>query len=66
MIVEPEPFKTDFAGRSLAISEKNISDYDETSGKRKFRNDPHTEWRLGDPENEIRQWKSFSVQTDSK
>lgn len=48
MVVEPGPFKTDFAGRSLAISQKDISDYAETSGKRKFRDDPHTEWRLGD------------------
>lgn len=49
MIVEPGPFRTDFAGRSLAIAKKNISDYAETSGKRKERYDPHTEWRLGDP-----------------
>ena len=48
MIIEPGPFKTDFAGRSLAISEKDIPDYAETSGKRKFRDDPHNEWHLGD------------------
>ena len=50
MIVEPGPFRTDFAGRSLAIAKKNISDYAETAGKRKERDDPHTEWRLGDPD----------------
>ena len=49
MVVEPGPFRTDFAGRSLAVSEKNIDDYAETSGKRKFRDDPHTEWTLGNP-----------------
>lgn len=48
LVVEPGPFKTDFAGRSLAISKKDIADYAETSGKRKFRDDPHTEWHLGD------------------
>ncbi len=48
LVVEPGPFKTDFAGRSLAISAKDIADYAETSGKRKFKDDPHTEWRLGD------------------
>ena len=50
MIVEPGPFKTNFAGRSLAIAKKDISDYAETAGKRKERNDPHTEWNLGDPD----------------
>ena len=48
MVVEPGPFKTDFAGRSLAISETNIADYAQTAGKRKERDDPHTEWKLGD------------------
>jgi NADP-dependent 3-hydroxy acid dehydrogenase YdfG len=31
-IVEPGSFRTDFAGRSLAVSKTNIADYDETAG----------------------------------
>ena len=50
MIVEPGPFRTDFAGRSLAIANRDIADYAETAGKRKERDDPHTEWKLGDPD----------------
>lgn len=50
MIVEPGPFRTDFAGRSLAIAKRDIADYAETAGKRKERDDPHTEWKLGDPD----------------
>lgn len=50
MVVEPGPFRTDFAGRSLLLSQNDIADYASTSGKRKFRDDPHTEWHLGDPE----------------
>lgn len=49
MIVEPGPFRTDFAGRSLSIAKRDIEDYAETAGKRKYRDDPHTEWKLGDP-----------------
>lgn len=48
MVVEPGPFRTDFAGRSLTIVEKDIPDYAPTAGKRKGRDDPHTEWKLGD------------------
>ena len=54
MVVEPGPFKTDFAGRSLAIMENDLADYAETAGRRKFRDDPHTEWNLGDPQKAAR------------
>lgn len=50
MVVEPGPFRTDFAGRSLTISKREIPDYAQTAGKRKERNDPHTEWKLGNPD----------------
>jgi len=32
-IVEPGSFRTDFAGRSLAVSKTNIADYDRTAGE---------------------------------
>ena len=35
MIVEPGPFRTDWAGRSLLESKKVISDYDSTAGERR-------------------------------
>lgn len=34
-LVEPGPFRTDFAGRSIVIAEQVIHDYDETAGKRR-------------------------------
>lgn len=54
MVVEPGPFRTDFAGRSLSVAALDIADYAETAGKRKQRNDPHAEWRLGSPEKAAR------------
>lgn len=54
LIVEPGPFRTDFAGRSLAIAQKNIDDYAQTAGKRKERYDPHSDWKLGDPDRAAR------------
>ncbi|MGO1944814.1 MAG: oxidoreductase [Ancrocorticia sp.] len=35
MIVEPGSFRTDFSGRSIALGEVRIADYDETAGKRR-------------------------------
>ncbi len=37
IVVEPGPFRTDFFGRSIAVNENNIEDYQNTAGKRKVR-----------------------------
>lgn len=34
-LIEPGPFRTDFAGRSIVMAERRIPDYDETAGKRR-------------------------------
>lgn len=34
-LIEPGPFRTDFAGRSIVVAESEISDYAETAGKRR-------------------------------
>lgn len=34
-LIEPGPFRTDFAGRSIVIAGERIADYEETAGKRR-------------------------------
>ncbi|MCO5295748.1 MAG: oxidoreductase [Fimbriimonadaceae bacterium] len=34
-LIEPGPFRTDFAGRSIVIAKEEIADYAETAGKRR-------------------------------
>ena len=50
LIVEPGGFRTDFAGRSLRGAETGISDYDETSGKRRKGADKSHGTQRGDPD----------------
>lgn len=49
MLVEPGPFRTDFAGRSLQESRKVIDDYAATSGARRKANAPPGAKEPGDP-----------------
>jgi NAD(P)-dependent dehydrogenase (short-subunit alcohol dehydrogenase family) len=42
-IVEPGPFRTDWAGRSIKQSKTRLADYDQTAGKRRV----ETEARCG-------------------
>jgi NAD(P)-dependent dehydrogenase (short-subunit alcohol dehydrogenase family) len=54
MIVEPGPFRTDFAGRSLQQAQNNIGDYAETAGPRRKENDRTHGTQSGDPERAAR------------
>ena len=49
MIVEPGPFRTDFAGRSLHVSERVIDAYKETSGARREQMKGYAGSQPGDP-----------------
>lgn len=49
LLVEPGPFRTDWAGRSLRQSPKFISDYDATSGRRRRETAAHSGTQPGDP-----------------
>lgn len=48
-IVEPGPFRTDWAGRSLLESDVRIGDYDETAGKRREQSRERSGKQQGDP-----------------
>ena len=49
MIVEPGPFRTDWAGRSLLESKHVIDDYDQTAGERKRQSRDRSGKQQGDP-----------------
>lgn len=49
IVVEPGPFRTDFAGRSLKQSPVAIADYAETAGRRRKENDTAHGRQRGDP-----------------
>jgi NAD(P)-dependent dehydrogenase (short-subunit alcohol dehydrogenase family) len=49
MVVEPGPFRTDFAGRSLTQSATVIDDYAQTAGLRRKENDRSDGTQKGDP-----------------
>jgi NAD(P)-dependent dehydrogenase (short-subunit alcohol dehydrogenase family) len=49
MLVEPGPFRTDFAGRSLGQSREQIADYAETAGKRRQEAAARNGKQQGDP-----------------
>jgi len=48
-LIEPGPFRTDFAGRSADFAENEIADYAETSGKTKTMLQGYTGTQKGDP-----------------
>ncbi len=48
-IVEPGPFRTDWAGRSLLESKTQIDDYAETAGKRRTQSRERSGKQQGDP-----------------
>ena len=48
-IVEPGPFRTDWAGRSLLESKTQIEDYAETAGKRRTQSRERSGKQVGDP-----------------
>ena len=48
-IVEPGPFRTDWAGRSLLESKKVIEDYDATAGERRRQSRERSGKQQGDP-----------------
>jgi len=48
-LVEPGPFRTDFAGRSIAFAAKEISDYADTAGKRRVSIRDYNGKQAGDP-----------------
>ena len=48
-IVEPGPFRTDWAGRSLLESKENIADYDATAGQRRRQSRERSGKQVGDP-----------------
>jgi len=49
MVVEPGPFRTDWAGRSLQQSPNFIPDYEETAGKRRRQLSANSGAQPGDP-----------------
>ena len=49
LVVEPGPFRTDWAGRSLKQSGTFISDYEQTSGARRRETAAHSGKQAGDP-----------------
>lgn len=49
LIVEPGPFRTDWAGRSLLESKTVIDDYDETAGERRRASRRNSGKQVGDP-----------------
>jgi NADP-dependent 3-hydroxy acid dehydrogenase YdfG len=49
LIVEPGPFRTDFAGRSINMSKTVIEDYDETAGERRRATHTRNGRQQGDP-----------------
>jgi NADP-dependent 3-hydroxy acid dehydrogenase YdfG len=49
LLVEPGPFRTDFAGRSINMSKTVIADYDSTAGDRRRVTDARNGRQQGDP-----------------
>ncbi len=49
LIVEPGPFRTDWAGRSLLESKTVIADYDQTAGARRRASKANSGKQVGDP-----------------
>ena len=49
LIVEPGPFRTDFAGRSINMSKTVIDDYDQTAGERRRATHARDGRQQGDP-----------------
>jgi NADP-dependent 3-hydroxy acid dehydrogenase YdfG len=49
LVVEPGPFRTDFAGRSIAASKTEIADYAETAGVRRQQTFARDGKQQGDP-----------------
>jgi NADP-dependent 3-hydroxy acid dehydrogenase YdfG len=49
LIVEPGPFRTDFAGRSINMSKTLIDDYDSTAGERRRATNARNGRQQGDP-----------------
>jgi NADP-dependent 3-hydroxy acid dehydrogenase YdfG len=49
LIVEPGPFRTDFAGRSINMSKTVIEDYDSTAGERRRATNARNGRQQGDP-----------------
>ncbi len=49
IVVEPGPFRTDWAGRSILQSKTVIHDYDETAGKRREATAKNSGKQTGDP-----------------
>jgi NADP-dependent 3-hydroxy acid dehydrogenase YdfG len=50
LLVEPGPFRTDFAGRSINMSKTVIADYDSTAGERRRQTEVRNGRQQGDPE----------------
>ncbi len=49
VVVEPGPFRTDFAGRSIGQSKTVIADYDATAGERRHQTFARSGNQVGDP-----------------
>ena len=49
LIVEPGPFRTDWAGRSIKQSKTRLSDYEQTAGKRRAETEERSGNQAGDP-----------------
>jgi NAD(P)-dependent dehydrogenase (short-subunit alcohol dehydrogenase family) len=62
LLVEPGPFRTDWAGRSANEAPRTIADYDETSGKRTQTTRGYSGKQPGDP---VRAAKAIVVTVES-
>jgi NAD(P)-dependent dehydrogenase (short-subunit alcohol dehydrogenase family) len=49
LIVEPGPFRTDWAGRSIKFSKTRLPDYEPTAGKRRAETEARSGNQAGDP-----------------
>jgi NAD(P)-dependent dehydrogenase (short-subunit alcohol dehydrogenase family) len=49
LIVEPGPFRTDWAGRSIKQSKTRLPDYEQTAGKRRAETEARSGNQVGDP-----------------